>query len=308
MIPVDRGLFHVLGPDARKFLQDLISNDINLLNADSAIYACLLTPQGKFLHDFFVTPHGDGFLIDSEGGARRDDLIARLSAYKLRRKVDIAPVDDHAVLVGLTETPSPLRGEGRDGGEVTNTAVFITPTLTLPPPAREGALSIEKPPMAAGGAGIKAYKDPRHPDMGWRAIVPLTSPVTPVKTGVQSNNEAQHGCAHVLLGPGSCSPSAHVRDDELSFEDWDYRRISLTIPDGSRDAEVGVSTLEELNIPRLNGVSFTKGCYVGQELTARMQNRNLGKRHLKTVKLDALPEGAEPRSSCRDIGLALVRD
>ena len=68
------------------------------------------------------------------------------------------------------------------------------------------------------------------------------------------------------------------------------------------------STLLESNIDKLNGISFEKGCYIGQELTARMHYRNLGKKHLRTVKLDALPEGAELRSSCGDVGLALLKN
>lgn len=96
--------------------------------------------------------------------------------------------------------------------------------------------------------------------------------------------------------------------EERPFEDWDYLRISLCIPDGSRDLIVGKSTMDEARMDQLNAIDYDKGCYVGQELTARMHYRGLGKKHLQTVKLDAIPEKAELRSYCRDIGIALVRD
>jgi folate-binding protein YgfZ len=94
---------------------------------------------------------------------------------------------------------------------------------------------------------------------------------------------------------------------EKSFEEWDRHRISLGIPDGSRDMIVDKSNLLESNIDTLNGISYEKGCFVGQELTARMHYRALVKKRMQTVNVNALPEGAELRSSCGDIGLALVK-
>ncbi len=111
---------------------------------------------------------------------------------------------------------------------------------------------------------------------------------------------------------------------EQPFETWDKLRIKLCIPDGSRDMIPGKSTLLESNIDKLNGISFTKGCYVGQELTARMHYRGLAKKHLKTVTLDDLGLKTFPapfeniikdekiigemRSSCGNIGIALLKD
>lgn len=216
-----RGLITLSGPDTRDFLQGLITNDIRKLTPENALYACLLTPQGKFLHDFFVVQDGDKFLLDCEGGERAQDLGRRLGMYRLRKDVGIEVLEDHAVYAG-DELP---------GGRA----------------------------------------DPRHPDMGQRSFV---------------KPESMEG----------------------TFEDWDERRIELTIPDGSRDLVVGSSTLDEGRMDRLNAVDYQKGCYVGQELTARMHYRGLGKKHLETVRLDALPEGAELRSSCRGVGIALIRN
>ena len=73
----NRGLVTVSGPDARKFLQDIVTNDINLLDAQPSVYACLLSPQGKFLHDFFITEKDGALLLECEGGIRAQDLSSR---------------------------------------------------------------------------------------------------------------------------------------------------------------------------------------------------------------------------------------
>ncbi len=218
-----RGLIHLEGPDRHDFLQGLITNDMNALKPGEALYACLLTPQGKFLHDFFVS-EGDGFtLLECEGGERAQDLYERLNKYRLRADVQISVEENVPVYVIFGEQNAP------------------------------------------------GYFDPRHPDMGFRSFEKPDLPEKP-------------------------------------FEQWDRRRIELGIPDGSRDMVVEKSTLDEAHIEKWNGVSYEKGCYVGQELTARMHHRGLGKKHLQTVQLNALPDKAELRSTCGDIGLALVRE
>ena len=218
----NRGLLHIKGKDRYDFLQNLITNDIEKLNAANQIYACLLSPQGKFLHDFFIR-EGDGFLlIDCEGGERAQDLFKRLSMYRLRADVQISAEDNIPVY-----------------------AVFNSPDMGLP--------------------------DPRHKDMGNRSFEKPDSPEKP-------------------------------------FEEWDKRRIKLVIPDGSRDLIVDKSTMDEARMDTLGAIDYDKGCYIGQELTARMHYRGLGKKHLKCVEIENVPEKAELRSSCGDIGLALVKN
>lgn len=226
-----RGLIHLEGEDCIPFLDALVSNDVTAIPAQKCVYACLLTPQGKFLHDFFVHA-GDGFLLlDCEGGARARDLYDRLLKYRLRAKVKISIEETHPVY-----------------------AIFGTDTGT---------------------------SDPRHPDMGNRSF------------------EKPDGV------------------EEHPFAAWDIKRITLCIPDGSRDLEIERSTLDEGHIDSLNGINWDKGCYVGQELTARMKYRGLGKKHLYTVTFASgvapepftdLPNGGQMRSSCGDIGLALLKD
>lgn len=200
-----RGLIHVEGEERHEFLQNLITNDVNALEPGRALYGCLLTPQGKFLHDFFVSAGEDFLLLECEGGVRAQDLFRRLNMYRLRTDVQISMEESLPVY-----------------------AVFGN----------------------SSGAG---YPDPRDPDMGRRSF-------------------------------------EKPQDlEEKPFEAWERRRILLGVPDGSRDMIPEKSTLLESNIDRLNGVSFKKGCFVGQELTARMHYRGLAKKHLYTVTASPLP-------------------
>lgn len=231
----NRGLIHVEGADRHEFLQNLVTNDIKALPAGRALYAALLTPQGKFLHDFFIS-EGDGFiLLDCEGGARAQDLYRRLNMYRLRADVQISAEENGPVY-----------------------AVFGAQTGT-------------------------GYPDPRDPEMAWRSF------------------------------------SKPEDIEERPFETWDEHRIRLTVPDGSRDMIPEKSTMDEARMDRLNAIDYEKGCYVGQELTARMHYRGLGKKHLYTIEGENLPAPGveikadgkligEMRSRCGSVGLALLKD
>src|SRR5690606_28415178 len=84
----DRGVLALTGEDRYGFLQGLVSNDVERARGDRAVYAALLTAQGRFLHDFFLVRSGDALLLDCEA-ERRDDLRVRLSRYRLRAKVAV---------------------------------------------------------------------------------------------------------------------------------------------------------------------------------------------------------------------------
>ena len=91
-----RGVVSVAGADRKAFLQGLVSNDIERVSADRAIWAALLTPQGKYLHDFFIVEIGDTFYLDCEGD-RLMDLGKRLYRYKLHAQVELGIGDTFAV-------------------------------------------------------------------------------------------------------------------------------------------------------------------------------------------------------------------
>ncbi len=127
------------------------------------------------------------------------------------------------------------------------------------------------------------FKDPRHDNAGYRKYILLPS----------------------LRKQGSDKILDQVQKSNM--EAWDTHRIRLCIPDGSRDMIPEKSFLHESDIIAKTAVSYTKGCYMGQELVSRMHHRGLIKKQLRCVELDKTPEGSELRSSCVDIGLALVK-
>jgi folate-binding protein YgfZ len=257
-----RGLITVSGEDARPFLQGLISNDIEKVSPARAIYAALLTPQGKFLHDFLIARLGDALVLDCERD-RLGDLGRRLAGYRLKAKIALADATEDYALVALI---------GADA-------------------ASRLGLAAEAGTCARLGAGI-AFVDPRDARLGARAILPIA-----------------HGVAALEAKGFVAAP----------FETYERLRLSLGVPDGSRDMAVDKATLLENNFEALNGVDFAKGCYVGQELTARTKYRGLIKRRLMAVRIEGpLPpagaplmldakEAGEMRSGLGERGLALIR-
>src|SRR5437764_11118491 len=255
-----RGILAVSGPDRRAFLQGLVSNDVEKVAPDRAVYAALLTAQGKYLHDFIMAAAGDAIWLDAEA-ARLADLKRRLSMYRLRAKVAIDDLPDLAVA-----------------------AVF-----------GEGAQAALGLPEAAGaarpfGKGL-AFVDPRLTALGARVILP--------------RDRIRGALAEAGLA-------------EADFAAYDRHRLALGIPDGSRDLVLEKSILLESGFDELNGVDWQKGCYVGQELTARTKYRGLVKKRLFPVRLDGpAPPGTEValggkdagemRSSRDGVGLALLR-
>jgi len=214
----ERGVIAVSGPDRVEFLQGLVSNDVALAMPGKpmgrAVWAALLSPQGKWLADFFILSDGETLLLDCER-AQTDMLVVRLSRYRLRARVTIADVSAEWAVHAAWGTAPPVDGL-----------------------------------IAA---------DPRLPEAGWRVLT---------------------------LAPLAGSASA---------ADWDHYRLSLGLPDGSRDLETDKTVLLEAGFDELSGVSWTKGCYMGQELTARTKYRGLIKRRLVPVRVEgALPPPGTP--------------
>jgi folate-binding protein YgfZ len=219
-----RSVIAVGGIDRVEFLQGLISNDTTKVAPGSAIWAALLTPQGRFLNDMFVVDGGaDTLLLETER-ERAPALAKKLSLYKLRSKVT---VEDRSATLEIAV----VFGDGAD---------------KLPP--IEGAIT---------------FIDPRLPDLGVRVLAPT-------------------GTAAALLTSRGLA--------EASLDSYDALRLSLGVPDGSRDLPVEKALLLESGFDELNGVDWKKGCYMGQELTARTKYRGLVKKRLFPVSVEgALP-------------------
>jgi len=261
-----RGVISVGGEDSAAFLQGLVSNDVEKVTDAHAAYGALLTPQGKFLYDFFMARlmahQGDAFILDSEGD-RLEGLIRKLKMYKLRSKVDLRDESESFSIVALY-------------GEDALSTLGLTTEL--------GATKIL-------GEGI-VFTDPRLSDIGARAILPKD----------QANS--------IIEGLGF---------SQASIDTYESHRISLGLPDGSRDMVVEKAILLENGFDELGGVDWDKGCFIGQELTARTKHRGLIKKRLVPVRFDGTPppegtlimvgdkEAGEVRSALNDQGLALMR-
>ena len=237
-----RAVLALAGADRVAFLQGLVSNDVTEAAAGRAVWAALLTPQGKWLADFFILAAPDRLLLDVDA-AQAEDLLRRLARYRLRAAVTLSACLDWAVYAAW------------DG----------------PPP--------DRPSTAI------AAPDPRLSQAGWRILSPDPLPTT------------------------------------TDSADWDRHRLALGLPDGARDLEADKSVLLEAGFDELHGVSWTKGCYMGQELTARTRYRGLVKRRLVPVtvagpapapgtpilRADTGAEAGTMRSARDGHGLALLR-
>jgi folate-binding protein YgfZ len=262
ILPEDRGVLAVDGPDSRDFLQGLVSNDVQRVAADRAIYAALLTAQGRYLHDFFIAAQGDQLLLDVEA-ARRDDLKRRLSMYRLRAKVTLSDATDGCAVA----------------------LIYGTAALE-----RLG-LSAEPEHARPFGDGV-VYVDPRLAALGARALLPRAS--------------AAESLSATGLAPGDAA-------------DYDRLRLSLGVPDGSRDLPIEKAILLENGFDELHGIDWNKGCYIGQELTARTKYRGLVRKRLMPVDIvGPTPEPGTPlmldgkeagemRGAADGRGLAMIR-
>ena len=202
---MQRRILGLEGADVLSFLQGLVTNDVlPLAKAEGLVWAALLTPQGKYLADFFVGRDGTGLFLDLPE-ALADDVIKRLTLYRLRADVRFSPRDAHL-----------RRGLG---------------------PAPKGAL-----------------RDPRHPALGWRLY------------GAEGEDAV----------------------------DWEAIRVAHVIPETLVELIPNETYVLEAGFDRLHGVDFRKGCYVGQEVTARMKHKTELRKGLVAVEVAGEAEIGTP--------------
>ena len=212
----------IKGQDNKDFLQGIITNDINKCNK-KVIYSCLLTPQGKFLSDFFIIPFKDSFLIEINKKFF-DDFITKLKLYKLRSKIDIEEINYLTSLIIINKSDHNAPQEG-----------FIISNDEY----------IE-------------YVDPRNINLGHRILI---------------KNEL----VDKLI----------ISNQFILADVKEYQKIMIQnlIPNSISDLVINKSLLLENNFEHINALDWDKGCYIGQENTARMKYRALLKKSLRIIKV-----------------------
>ena len=223
----DRGIVFINGKDAKEFLQNIVTNDINKVSDTSSCFASLLTPQGKYLFDFIIVKHKNGYFLDCEK-KQTDKLIDRLNVYKLNSSIEILNLsNEFEVAVINKEKFLGLEGSKDEEG---NTTRYNDDLIIL---------------------------DPRSKDLGARIIANLEKLTLSIKNLSLKSEDPKiyYSLSHKLGIP-------QVNTEKL------------------REKIFGL----ECNFEDLNGIDFKKGCYVGQENTARMKLKNKLRRKLLPLK------------------------
>lgn len=222
MAAPDRAVLQLKGSDAREVLQGVVTNDVDAVAPGMAVYAALLTPQGKYLSDFFMLDGGDGAVLLDVSRAQAQSLGLKLKMYCLRRDAEISVRNDLQVALVW-------------GGDA-------IPDLEAP---------------------AWCVADPRDTALGWRAY------------------GADAGA--MLMGIGHADRAA-----------YDTLRISRIVPEAEVELQAEQTFILEAGLERLNGVDFRKGCYVGQEVTARMKHKTELRKGLVRVRIDGTAPAGTP--------------
>ena len=246
----DRGVLLISGQDSKDFLQNLVTNDINKVTETQSCFSSLLTPQGKYLFDFMIVKHKDGYFLDCELN-QINGLINKLNVYKLNSKIEITNLS-HKFQVTVISNEKFI--------SINNSKNHEGTTITY----RDDPFFI----------------DPRNKKLGARGIVNLEK---------------------LYLS---------IKKLELKLEDSkNYYELSYNLG----IAQINTKNLQEkifgleCNFEELNGIDFKKGCYVGQENTARMKLKNKVRKKLFAIKSnDKLKIGSDINFNSIKIGQIVI--
>ncbi len=246
----DRGLLYISGDQAREFLQNIITNNIENVSEDRSCFSALLTPQGKYLYDFIIIKHKSGYFLDCEKKII-DDLYKKLNLYKLRSKVEILNLSNEFVIASLTKEKFL---------EIENTKDEEGFTVKF----REDPILL----------------DPRAKKLGARLVINLEKLYLSLKKLGLTVSDINEYYNHSY---------------ELGIPQIDTKNL--------QDKVFGI----ECNLEELNGIDFRKGCYVGQENTARIKLKDKLNKRLFAIKvLDGELNGEEITLENKNIGKLLI--
>ena len=247
----DRAILYVNGENAKEFLQNLISNDVNKVSDVSSCFTSLLSPQGKFLFEFIIIKHKSGYILDCEK-SQVDGLFKQLNVYKLRSKVEILNLSNEFVVAAFSHEKFLTFEEAQDVAGFT--------------------LKYREDPI---------FLDPRNKQLGARLIINLEKLYLSLKKLGLQDSSLQDYYSHC---------------HKLGIVPKDLNKLQNKL--------FGI----ECNYEELNGIDFKKGCYVGQENTARIKLKNkLSKRLLPINSVQGeLTEGESIYHKEKEIGKVLI--
>ena len=248
----DRGILYINGANAKEFLQNLISNDINKVDESNSCFSSLLSPQGKFLFEFLIIKHKSGFFLDCEKD-QIDDLFRQLNIYKLRSKVEILNLSNEFVVAAFSNEKFRTFENSKD---------------------IEGhTIKYREDPILL---------DPRNKNLGARLIINLEKLYLSLKKLELKTSEQK--------------------------EYYDHSFKLGILQQGTKKLQNKVFSLEA-NFEELNAIDFKKGCYVGQENTARMKLKNKLRKKLLPIETQTkLEEGSEIFYNEKPIGKILISE
>ncbi|RCL00972.1 MAG: Folate-binding protein [Candidatus Tokpelaia sp. JSC188] len=202
----DRAVINISGPDATRFLQNIITTDIEEISHENMLPGALLSPQGKVLFDFLIG-YGNGLFFIDIRNTIANALIERLNLYKLRANIKIH--EKKCVIVHIFQKNA-INFKSHQGKQNDNTLIFNDKRITK------------------GFGVIRMY---------------------------------------------------HIKNQEEATtndrRNWDIIRIENGIAESGIDFELGDVFPHDINYDQINGLSFKKGCYIGQEIVSRMQHRSM---------------------------------
>ena len=248
----DRGLLYINGDDAKEFLQNIITNNIENVSEDRSCFSALLTPQGKYLYDFIIIKHKSGYFLDCEKKII-ENLYKQLNLYKLRSKVDILNLSNEFVVANLTKEKFLELENSKD--ELGFTIKFREDPIIL---------------------------DPRSDKLGARLVINLEKLYLSIKKlGLKVSDVNEY----------------YNYSYELGIAQIDTNNL--------QDKIFGI----ECNFEELNGIDFKKGCYVGQENTARIKLKNKLNKRLFAIKVvDGEINSDEITSENKNFGKLLINN
>ena len=248
----NRGLLYINGDDAKEFLQNIITNNIESVSDVRSCFSALLTPQGKYLYDFIIIKHKSGYFLDCEKQII-ENLYNQLSLYKLRSKVEIINLSNEFVIANLTKEKFLELENSKD--EVGFTIKFREDPILL---------------------------DPRSSKLGARLVINLEKLYLSIKKlGLEVSDVNEY----------------YNHSHELGIAQIDTNKL--------QDKIFGI----ECNFEELNAIDFKKGCYVGQENTARIKLKDKLNKRLFAIKvLDGEINSDEITSENKNLGKLLINN